>query len=136
MTEVATRTTLNSAKNFITQSEFYSPAFNGAIFDGPLRLYFAQAQEGAALKFYFALRARANKVDWSRKGPQNLFVMLYPNDEIFDHCFNSQGVFGNLDKDGCLPMGRLGSDIVIALKIQELEIDLENKVEQVLKIIS
>ena len=67
MTETAARmaqvdpatTTLSSKSTsdrpYITQSSFYSPAFNGAIFDGPLRLYFSQAQEAMALKFYFEL---------------------------------------------------------------------------------
>lgn len=138
MTEAATRMTPDSARPYITQSSFYSPAFNGAIFDGPLRLYFAQSQEAVALKFYFELRSRSVDTAWPRSEGPNVFVMIYPNEETFDLCFTSQGRWS--DQVGTtvdrLPTGRLGRDLVVALQRADLEAGLEAKVDQVVKIVA
>lgn len=77
----------------LTQSRFYSPAFNAAIFDGPVRIYFAQYQEALALKIYFRLQDRlqgwlAPAQQLSRLKLPNIFIMLYPTDEIFANCFS------------------------------------------------
>ena len=131
-----TTTTLSarstSDRPYITQSSFYSPAFNGAIFDGPLRLYFSQTQEAMALKFYFELRTRGGETRWmGSKGP-NVFVMIYPSEEIFDLCFASQGLTWAEDR---LPTARLGKDIVIAIQVEEISSSLELKVQQVIEMI-
>lgn len=109
-----------SSRLYITQSPFYSPAFNGAVFDGPLRLYFSQTQEALALKFYFELRTKTQDLSeiWPRSGGANLFVMLYPTEETFDLCFSAQGLPWTPET---LPMGRLGRDHVIALQSADLE---------------
>lgn len=122
-----------SDRPYITQSSFYSPAFNGAIFDGPLRLYFSQTQEAMALKFYFELRTRGAETRWmGSKGP-SVFVMIYPSAETFDLCFASQGLSWAEER---LPMARLGSDIVVALQVEEIDSHLESKVQQVLEVMS
>lgn len=79
---------------FITQSKYYSPAFNAAIFDGPIRIYFAQYQEAQALKLYFNLQERFSEVRLQARGifkerGRNVFVMLYPTDETFDLSFGT-----------------------------------------------
>lgn len=77
---------------YVTQSKFFTPAFNAAIFDGPIRIYFAQHQESQALKLYFNLQERYGDVRrnareaFKEKGC-NIFVMLYPNEETFDDSF-------------------------------------------------
>lgn len=135
--ETTTTTTTLSAKSmsdrpYITQSSFYSPAFNGAIFDGPLRLYFSQTQEAMALIFYFELRTRGAEARWmGSKGP-NVFVMIYPSEEIFDLCFASQGLTWAEER---LPTARLGNDIVVAIQVDEINSSLERKVEQVIEMI-
>ncbi|MBL7686766.1 MAG: hypothetical protein JNJ49_01940 [Bdellovibrionaceae bacterium] len=134
--ETTTTTTLSaksmSDRPYITQSSFYSPAFNGAIFDGPLRLYFSQTQEAMALKFYFELRTRGAEARWmGSKGP-NVFVMIYPSEEIFDLCFASQGLTWAEER---LPTARLGNDIVVAIQVDEINSSLERKVEQVIEMI-
>lgn len=123
MQETATRMAPSSeveGRLYITQSPYYSPAFNGAVFDGPLRLYFSQSQESLALKFYFELRTKTQSLteQWPRSGGLNLFVMIYPTEETFDLCFLSQGLQWTPDT---LPLGRLGRDYVVAVQAHELE---------------
>src|SRR3989338_1668823 len=79
----------------VTQSKFFSPAFNAAIFDGPLRIYFAQYQEAAALKIYFHLQEQLNQCDGHlktalKKLNSNTFVMLYPTSDIFMRSFDGE----------------------------------------------
>lgn len=121
---------------YITQSPFYSPAFNGAIFDGPLRLYFSQSQEALALKFYFELRAKTQDLNemWPRNGGPSLYVMIYPTDETFDLCFMSQGLPRWTPET--LPMGRLGRDHVVALQADECEHSLTSIVSRVVNVIN
>ena len=78
---------------YVTQSKYFSPAFNAAIFDGPIRIYFAQYQESQALKLYFNLQERFGEVRRQARGifkerRRNIFVMLYPTDETFDLSFD------------------------------------------------
>jgi hypothetical protein len=78
---------------FVTQSRFFSPVFNAAIFDGPIRIYFAQFQEAQALKLYYNLQERFAEVRKQARGlfkerGQNIFVMMYPNEDTFDLSFN------------------------------------------------
>lgn len=146
MTETATRMAPSSSPDtehmpeiegrlYITQSPFYSPAFNGAIFDGPLRLYFSQSQEALALKFYFDLRSKTQDLSdlWPRTGGPSLYVMIYPTEETFDLCFVSQGLQWTPET---LPMGRLGRDHVVALQAGECEMDLANVVGKVVNAIN
>ena len=84
MSEVATS---------LAQSKFYSPAFNTAIFDGPFRIYFSQAQEAYALKIYFYLQKKLGEQFKSAKNDykkidRNLYIMLYPNGESFGRSFD------------------------------------------------
>ena len=81
-----------SPVRYVTQSKFFSPAFNAAIFDGPIRIYFAQYQEAQALKLYHNLQERFGDVRKHARGifkerGRNIFVMLYPTDEVFDLAF-------------------------------------------------
>lgn len=146
MTETATRMAPSSnteaeptpeieGRLYITQSPFYSPAFNGAIFDGPLRLYFSQSQEALALKFYFELRSKTQDLSdlWPRTGGPNLYVMIYPTEETFDLCFVSQGLAWMPET---LPMGRLGRDHVVALQAGECENEMSSIVGKVVNAIN
>ena len=80
---------------FLTQSRFYSPAFNSAIFDGPFRIYFAQYQEALALKVYFKIQERLKefyqtaKTEFKSRG-RSVFIMLYPSIETFENSFSPQ----------------------------------------------
>jgi hypothetical protein len=75
----------------LTRSRYFSPTLNAAIFDGPVRIYFAQYQESLALKVYFKFQDRLQTLlDADReqrlKKP-HVFVMLYPTEEIFTQSF-------------------------------------------------
>lgn len=79
---------MKSSYSALMQSKFFNPVFNSAIFDGPVRIYFAQAQESLALKIYFGLqnmnsdalvRAKEKHRDFGR----NVLVMLYPSSDCY-----------------------------------------------------
>lgn len=77
---------------FITESRFFSAAFNAAIFDGPVRIYFAQYQEAQALKLYFTMQEHLGEIRKEARGlfrnrKRNIFVMIYPSDETFEQSF-------------------------------------------------
>jgi hypothetical protein len=78
----------------LTQSRFYSPAFNAAVFDGPIRIYFAQHQEALALKVYFQLQQYLKdtystfRKNFKQHG-QTIFLMLYPTEESFTTSFEN-----------------------------------------------
>lgn len=82
-----------SYSNFV-QSRFFNPAFNSAIFDGPVRIYFAQFHESLALKIYFLLQHKfasemATAKELSRRDDRVLMVMLYPSVESFQMSFDA-----------------------------------------------
>lgn len=89
----------------LTQSQYFSPVFNTAVFDGPIRIYFAQKQESYALEVYFKISSRLRSIfgeKLNRHAP-SLFVMIYPEVEGFDESFSSDGEKGfalkKLEKD-------------------------------------
>ncbi|MES2767912.1 MAG: hypothetical protein V4596_02100 [Bdellovibrionota bacterium] len=125
---------LENATTRILQSKFFSPTFNTAIFDGPLRVYFSQAQEPEALKVYFSLQSKVfqeksgqEKSDQEQQAekpleqldesvshirdslPKNstLFVMIYPNKESFQQSF---------DQDRDFAVAKMEQDCVIGVQ--------------------
>jgi hypothetical protein len=98
----------------LTQSRFYSPAFNAAVFDGPIRIYFAQHQETTALKVYFMLQQYLKETysifrkNFKHHG-QTVFLMLYPTQESFENSF-TKGLNNNVITE------RLGEDHVVGVK--------------------
>ena len=109
----------------VTQSKFFSPAFNAAIFDGPLRIYFAQYQEAEALKLYFKLQEKLKVEKIELRGHLkatgfHMFVMLYPSTEIFFRSFPGKS------KEMRIAQERLGKDMVIGINgaFQDADCDL------------
>lgn len=98
----------------LTQSRFYSPAFNAAVFDGPIRIYFAQHQETMALKVYFLLQQYLKETyaifrnSFKHHG-QTVFLMLYPNGESFESSFNK-------NEKGTVKLEKLGDDHVVGVR--------------------
>lgn len=120
---------MSSQISFLTQSRFYSPAFNSAIFDGPLRIYFAQYQEPIALKIYFmaqqkmAGQALSLREVYRRVGV-NIFVMLYPSAEAFQMSFEqNSGELVHID--------RLGTDFVVGVSGPISETQIETICERI-----
>lgn len=78
----------SSSYNTLMQSKYFSPAFNSAIFDGPLRIYFAQFHEGLALKIYFMIQQKLaaelqRAKDLANASGANIFLMIYPTQDSF-----------------------------------------------------
>jgi hypothetical protein len=68
----------------LMKTEHYHPSLNSAIFDGPLRIYFAQSQESLALKIYFQLQKVIDKYGHHQQNSNWYFVILiYPSRSIF-----------------------------------------------------
>lgn len=106
---------MRQAVSFLTQSKFYSPAFNAAIFDGPIRIYFAQYQEPLALKIYFDTQSKLKDIYLElrkafRETGVNVFLMLYPSSEAFDISFAD-----SVDRSE-VAVDQLGSDFVIGVR--------------------
>lgn len=96
----------------LTQSRYYSPAFNAAVFDGPIRIYFAQHQETLALQVYFRLQQYLDEMYASfrnsfRQHGKTIFLMLYPNHESFFEAFA-------MDEKNVI-CGLLGGDHVVGV---------------------
>ena len=121
--------------SFLTQSRYYSPAFNAAIFDGPVRIYFAQYQESLALKIYFTSQERMKNLysqvrDSFRRTGINIFVMLYPSTETFNMSF------AEVASQSPVVVERLGHDFVIGVRgpITESETEMiYERIEEISK---
>ena len=79
---------MKSSYSSLMQSKYFSPAFNSAIFDGPVRIYFAQFHESLALKIYFMLQQKwpsefSRAKDLSKSSHANIMVMIYPTEDSF-----------------------------------------------------
>lgn len=108
----------------ILQSKYFNATFNTAIFDGPLRVYFTQTQEGDALKVYFSLQSHFFKEENILTGlrehfPKNstLFIMIYPTKDAFqqsfDESFNDSVVN---DRSAEIAYSKMGEDYVIGVQ--------------------
>ncbi len=108
----------------LTQSRYYSPVFNAAVFDGPIRIYFAQHQETVALEVYFKLQQylketySAFRNSYKQHG-QTVFLMLYPNQDSFE------AAFANEPAGAMVVSERLGEDFVLGVRgpLQEARFD-------------
>lgn len=130
---------------YVTQSRFYSPAFNAAIFDGPIRIYFAQYQEAQALKLYFNLQERFGEVRRQARGifkdrGQNIFVMLYPTEETFQLSFGEPNTASTHETVGMgarhFARERLGVDYVVGVCGPLGDKELEGLCEEMDRIVS
>ncbi|MGZ3724860.1 MAG: hypothetical protein ACXVBD_03645 [Pseudobdellovibrio sp.] len=78
-------------------TKFYSPVFNTALFDGPIRVYFSQSYETSALKIYHLLQTQYSEI-WNQlknhtlATRKHLFLMIYPEPKdlqiVFDQSKN------------------------------------------------
>ncbi|MBT4760897.1 MAG: hypothetical protein HOO06_04290 [Bdellovibrionaceae bacterium] len=118
---------MDSQQGVITQSKYYSPIFDVAVFDGPFRIYFSQNQETVALKTYYRIKKNL-EFQFSEKVLQQnqnvLFLMIYPDKESFSAVFNeSQDNIG---------VGKVGDRHVVGVYREHDEEDIETKLSQVL----
>lgn len=117
---------MKSSYSTLMQSKFFNPAFNSAIFDGPVRIYFAQFHEALALKIYFLIQQKlatelAQAKELSKSSGANLLVMIYPSEESFLLSFEDQE-----NNSAPLALEKWNDDIVIGLRgpIEDVHLDL------------
>ena len=72
----------------IVDSSFYSKLFDGAIFDGPIRIYFAQFQEQTGLELHNNLvekdLASVSKIkELNRALRREIYFFIYPSDSDY-----------------------------------------------------
>ena len=112
----------------LMQSKYFSPAFNSAIFDGPLRIYFAQFHESIALKIYFMAQqklvtelVRAKEI--SKAAQANILVMIYPTEDCFEMTFDDSK--NKIQPGGKMIVEAWNDDIVIGLRgpLEDSELD-------------
>jgi hypothetical protein len=118
---------MTSATSNLLQSKFFTPVFNTAIFDGPMRMYFAQAQEPDALRLYFRLQTLVSKIDGLggfEPSEPHLFVMLYPNEETFAQSFEGEHA------PHTAVLETLGNNLVVGLRGPVAESELDALFEQ------
>ena len=106
----------------LTQYPFYSPSLNAALFDGPIRIYFAQSQESEALKVYFQLQQKVSEFYMTGKkrfeeAGRTIFLLIYPSQVTF-----SQSCGEEISQDGTF-IKSLNSDFALGIQgpIGELE---------------
>lgn len=109
----------------LMKTEHYHPSLNSAVFDGPLRIYFAQAQESLALHLYFQLQKILDKYGYDQQNPAWYFVvLLYPTCELFNaQAKSSVGLFQLLNFNAdrlILTHGELGDEGLLQV-IEELK---------------
>jgi hypothetical protein len=105
---------MKSTYSNLMQSRFFNPAFNSAIFDGPVRIYFAQFHENQALKVYFGLQNKYSEQLGLAKAASkdlgiNLLVMLYPSSDSYEISFEGAPMdISTSELDGDIILGVRG----------------------------
>lgn len=95
--------------SFMT-TRFYSPVFNTALFDGPLRIYFSQSYESAALKIYHLLQTQHEAL-WNRlkecssHSKEHVFLMMYPEQKDLQLVFAGDSEVYSQDWEEGLAVG-------------------------------
>jgi hypothetical protein len=107
---------MRSSFTALTQSKYYSPALNSAIYDGPVRIYFAQFHEALALKIYFLVQQQMPQEmqaakEYSKATGANILVMIYPTEDSFLMSFED----GNTHQQP-LALESFEQDVVIGLR--------------------
>lgn len=107
---------MNSATSSLLQSKFFTPVFNTAIFDGPVRVYFSQAQEAEALKLYFRMQPMVGDLRQDTENEPHVFILIYPNRESFVQSF---------DLDATSAVERLGPHVVFGIRGPLVDDDID-----------
>ncbi|UXR66166.1 hypothetical protein EZJ49_07870 [Bdellovibrio bacteriovorus] len=117
---------MRSSYTTLMQSKYFNPAFNSAIFDGPVRIYFAQFHEALALKIYFLIQQKltaemVKAKDASKASGANILVMIYPTEDSFLLSFEDAA-----KHIGPLEVEKWHDDVVIGLRgpIEDENLDL------------
>lgn len=116
---------MRSSYSTLMQSKYFNPAFNSAIFDGPIRIYFAQFHEPLALKIYFSIQQQltqemARAKEMAKFSGANILLMIYPTAESFSLSFDGKSENTPFETE------RWNEDVVIGLRgpLEDGKLDL------------
>ena len=116
---------MRSSYATLTQSKYFNPAFNSAIFDGPVRIYFAQFHEAQALKIYFSIQQKltaemAKAKEAAKASGANILVMVYPTADAFTFSFDGSTSAAPFEVE------KWNEDVVIGLRgpLEDENLDL------------
>lgn len=120
---------MRSSYTTLMQSKYFNPAFNSAIFDGPVRIYFAQFHEALALKIYFLVQQKlsaevAKAKELSKRTGANILVLLYPTAETFALSFDESE-----SQTGPLVIEMWQKDVIVGLRGQIEDENLDFLIE-------
>jgi|GEM_PF-2295768 len=109
---------MGSSYSELVQSKYFNSAFNGAIYDGPVRIYFAQFDEDLALELYFLIQQKYAETllglkEISRLRGRHILILMYPTEDMFYQFAPSDAV-------------RWQKDILIGVKPAGNSIKFEN----------
>ena len=126
----------------LMQTKYFSPAFNSAIFDGPVRIYFAQLHESFALKVYFLVQQKMMSASVQNQevatefknqlvaAKTNILIMVYASAESFGYSFTQSS------SNVCWSYEQLQGDLVVGLErpLEDHELpafidDLKSKIQ-------
>ena len=117
---------MRSSYTTLMQSKYFNPAFNSAIFDGPVRIYFAQFHESQALKVYFSIQQKltaemAKAKEAAKNSGANILVMIYPTADSFAFSFESSAATATP-----FEVEKWNEDVVIGLRgpLEDENLDL------------
>ncbi len=122
-------------------TRFYSPVFNTALFDGPLRIYFSQSYESVALKIYHLLQTQypelwARLKLWSTSTQDHVFLLIYPEVRdlqiIFDQVDDLQSS-EYLKKNQAVRVQAWEEGLALGISQPETDIDVVEQMEQIEK---
>jgi hypothetical protein len=140
--DAATTQLAQNANSAISASAYFTPAFNGAVFDGPVRIYFAQYQESLALTLYFKVREAIGdrRPQRSSVAPRNnLFILLYPSLELFNETFVAAArveAGGRCHHESGYAVSKMGDEIVIGIAGIQADMSLSQVAEKISLVLS
>jgi hypothetical protein len=120
---------MKSSYSQLMQTQYFHPAFNSAIYDGPIRIYFAQFHESMALKIYFLCQQKLTPLlleakEVSKRTGATCLLLLYPSLEFFDQTF--AGALSPMEK---VAVENFEQDLLIGLRGPLEDEELEKLLE-------
>ena len=118
--------------SFMT-TRFYSPIFNTALFDGPIRIYFYKNYESMALKIYHLLQTQyveqwSHLRESSSKFQEHIFLMMYSDKNDLDAVFT--------DKTKLIQAQEWEEGLAIGFCQPQDELELINHLEVITKLMT
>ena len=107
---------MRSSYTNLMQSKYFNPAFNSAIFDGPIRIYFAQFHEALALKIYFMIQQQLSDEvvkakELAKASGANILILIYHTKEVFNLSFEEDS-----QSAGPFEIENWNEDVVIGMR--------------------